>query len=190
MQGLVGVSFYDDMVFTRTDPMDPSNTAESDTSTMPTLGFAGHYRLFGNPRSFEGGLDGSLLFSWMRDSGSVTAAGGGGAVISISTRMFITDIGFGLYGSQMLGDSVRVYAGVGPLVQWGEGKFEDDLTSTRESGFGVGLYGRGGVEFRLDSGDFFGLGLRGTSSEIDFGGSVGDVDTDAVQVFVTYTKGF
>ena len=84
VQGLIGVSFYDDMKFTRTDPMDPTNIAESDVSTMPTLGFAGHYRLFGSPRGFEGGLDGSLLFSWMRDSATVVAAGGGGAVIRVS----------------------------------------------------------------------------------------------------------
>ena len=190
MQGLIGVSFFDEMEFTRADPMDPTNTVTSDVSTMPTLGFAGHYRLFGSPRGFEGGLDGSLLFSWMRDSSSVTAVGGGGAVIKISTKMVIVDIGFGLYGSQMLGESFRIYAGAGPLVQFGDGKFEDELTTTSESGFGVGLYARVGVEYEIKPREFLGIGVRGTNSEIDFGGSVGDIDTDALQVFVTYTMGF
>ena len=104
--------------------------------------------------------------------------------------MVIADIGFGMYGSQMLSETVRLYGGLGPLVQWGDGKFEDELTSTTESGFGVGWYARVGLEFRMKPGEFFGVGVRGTSSEIDFGGSVGDVDTDALQVFVTYTYGF
>ena len=190
VQGLIGVSFFDEMEFARADPMDPTNTVTSDVSTMPTLGFAGHYRLFGSPRSFEGGLDGSLLFSWMRDSSSVTAVGGGGAVIKISINMFITDIGFGMYGSQMLGESFRLYAGAGPLVQFGNGNFDDELTDTSESGFGVGWYARVGFEYELKPREFLGIGVRGTNSEIDFGGSVGDIDTDALQVFVTYTMGF
>ncbi len=190
VQGLLGVSFYDDIKFTRTDPMDPTNIAESDVSTMPTLGFAGHYRLFGSPRGFEGGLDGSLLFSWMRDSATVVAAGGGGAVIRVSTNMFITDIGFGMYGSQMLGESFRLYAGTGPLIQFGNGTFEDERISNTDSGFGVGWYARIGFEYELKPREFLGIGVRGTNSEIDFGGSVGDIDTDALQVFVTYTMGF
>lgn len=157
---------------------------------MPTVGIGGHYRLFGNPRSFEGGLDATLLFSWAGDSTSVIAAGGGNALILISTDMFITDIGFGMYGSQMLGDSVRVYLGAGPLVQFGNGEFENELTTTVTSGFGVGLYGRGGVEFKVKPAEFLGIGVRGTYSEIDFGGSVGDINTDVLQVFLSYTMDF
>ncbi len=109
VQGLVGVSFFDDMTFTRTDPSDPTNTVTSDLSDMPTLGFGGHYRMFGKPDGFEGGLDGTLLFSWARDSGSASAGGGG--TIHVSTKMFIADVGFGVYGSQLIGDSVRAYVG-------------------------------------------------------------------------------
>ncbi len=116
--------------------------------------------------------------------------GGGGAVIKISTKMVIVDNGFGLYGSQMLGESFRLYAGTGPLIQFGDGKFEDELTSNTESGFGVGWYARVGLEYELKPREFLGIGVRGTNSEIDFGGSVGEFDTDALQVFVTYTMGF
>lgn len=191
VQGLVGVSFFgNDLEFTRTDSMDPSSTVSNDLSTMPTIGFGAHYRLVGSPSALEAGLDGSLLFSWWRDSAKVVAAGGGTVVVKLTTSMLIGDIGFGVYGSQMLGESVRVYVAGGPLVQFGSGFFENELGDESEGGFGVGGYVRGGIEFRIKPGEMFGIGVRNTWSDLDFGGSVGDLDTDALQFFVTYTDGF
>lgn len=190
VQALLGASLYDDgLKFERPDPGDPNNKAVADLTQMPLLGVAGQYRLTGD-RSLEAGLDGALIFNWWKDSATVTAVGGGAAVISVSTRLFMTDISFGGYAATVLNDWLRLYAGAGPLVIFASGRFGDETGSDSEDGFGVGGYVRAGAEFRIDQGSFLGFGVRALTSDINFGGRIEDVDADGLQVMLTYTQQF
>lgn len=94
-------------------------------------------------------FDDDLEFTYTDSSGDTTETDLSTmpTIVRISTRLFVTDIGFGGYLSKRLGESTRVYVGAGPLIQFGEAKFEDQFGSDHDSGFGVGGYVRGGVEW-------------------------------------------
>lgn len=189
-QALIGASLYDDgLRFERSDPNDPTNVAVADLTQMPLLGIAGQYRLTGD-RAFEAGLDGALIFDWWSDSSSVTAVGGGTAVVSRSARLFFTDISFGGYVATVIDGWLRLYAGAGPLMLFASGKFGDETGSDSETGFGVGGYVRAGAEFSIDEDSFLGFGVRAMTSDVNFGGQIDDVDVDGVQVMLTFTKMF
>jgi hypothetical protein len=47
-----------------------------------------------------------------------------------------------------------------------------------------------GLEVRITNQSFIGLGVRWVDTEIDFGGGIGDLDYEAVQVALTMTSGF
>jgi hypothetical protein len=189
-QALVGAALFDDLTFERTDPSNPARTVEADLSQMPLLGFAGQQRL-GGEESAELGFEGGLLFGWRSDGSSLVATGGGTAVVSISVRLYTFDLFCGPYGSCMLGERLRLYLGVGPLLLFADSRYDDETSSsTSDGGFGVGGYARTGLEYVLDDGSMLGIGVRGMTADVDFSGPLGDVDFDALQVMLTYTQRF
>lgn len=187
VQALIGAARYRDLEFRRVDSGNPSNFAEADLSTMPALGLAGHYDLAGDDTQF--GLDGSVIVSWDDDRGVGTLSGGSGPVTVLDRSLLLVDLSMGLYGSTILRDSVRLYAAAGPSLVYGEADYEDELTADSDTTVGFGGYARTGIEFRLRNRSFLGLGARWTSSELDFGDPVGDVDIEGWQFFITYTMG-
>jgi hypothetical protein len=188
-QALIGAVFFDDVEFSRTDPGDPTQTAEVDLSTMPVLGVAGQMPLAGE--SLELGFEAGLLFSWWRADSKVVAGGSGTIVVLIDTQLVLADLFAGAYLSTIVADSLRLYLGAGPLMMWGDLDLEDETGSSSDSAFGVGGYVRGGVEYRLKDGSFLGLGVRALTSDLDFDNSAAaNVDLDGLQVMLTYTQVF
>lgn len=182
LQGYVGVGFVDEL--TRRGGDDPN--VEADFDTYPTIGGGGQWKLGGE--RVDWGIEGLLAFGGRVDAAAFTS-GGGGAAIALRIDMLLFDIYGGPFASAFLGERVRVYAGAGPLVQWASYEQSDGLSGSG-TGFGVGYYGRGGIEFLITPGTLAGIGARWADSRVDLGSGLGDVDVRGSQVFVTVTRGF
>ena len=63
------------------------------------------------------------------------------------------------------------------------------VETTNGDGFGVGWYARTGFEFSAATNTMIGIGARWTDTEIDLGGTLGDLSLQGVQAFVTVTHG-
>lgn len=185
VQALIGASRYNDLKSTNDVPGGGGEIV-ADVSQLPSIGLAGQYKLGGDAVEF--GLDGGLLYSWAADRESVYV-GNGNTVVFVDQRLSLTDLFFGVYGSADLGGKARVYAAAGPCMLWGYSEYEDNLNSDSGSAFGVGGYGRGGIEFRMPTGALLGFGGRYQVTDLDFGSQVGTYDVDGWQVFLTYTVG-
>jgi hypothetical protein len=82
---------------------------------------------------------------------------------------------------------LRLYAGAGPLLIWGSRETETEATATEpvrndsESGWGVGLYGRAGVDIIFAK--IFGITAcaRVTETTISFDDTSGDIDLEGWQ---------
>lgn len=187
IQALIGAAEFRNLDHQREDPSDPGSTVSADLTTMPVIGFAGQYALGG--KRVEFGLDGGLLYSWKSDSQYVSTGTGTG-VLLIDRSMKVADLFFGGYASAILGDSFRLYGGVGPSMMWGDADYRDETGGDSGSAFGVGYYVRGGAEFRLADRSFLGFGARWVDTRLDFGGQIGTVDAEGIQGFLTFTQGF
>ena len=124
---------------------------------------------------------------------------GGGIRISLKASIWTFDLAGGLYANLFVdkGRKVRIYAGAGPLMNFAsyrtESEYDDDVTPTEtesESAFGVGVYARTGLEFRVHYRGTLGMGARGTWASVDFTEYGGSSDLVGIAGFVTYTAGF
>lgn len=156
---------------------------EADDVELPSIGGGGQWKLAGD--RIDIGLEGMLGFNW-RASSTAFVVGGGGAAVAVDVDMFLMDLYGGPFASMFLGDSLRVYAGAGPMMQWA---FYDErgFSSQDGSGFGVGYYARTGLDFELGRGSYLGFGVRWSDSSIDVGGNLGDVDLDGFLWMVTFS---
>ena len=187
VQALVGAAEYLKLEFERSDPAVPTDTGKADLSTMPAIGIAGQYAIAG--KRVEVGLDGGLLYSWDSDSAQFISTGSG-TVVLIDRSLQVVEGFFGPYVSTILADQVRLYAAAGASFMYGDADYSDEILSDSETAFGVGIYGRAGVEYRLVDRSLLGLGVRWVATELDFGAPIGNVDVEGWQGFLTYTVGF
>lgn len=200
-QGLLGAADFDEDQLTFTEPslgqQDPDAT--NDLSTMPYLGFAGQYPLYG--REHQIGIDASLLIGWHSDDTSIVA-GNGQARVEIDSDLWLVDLAIGLYAQTMLGDRWRLYAAAGPMMLFGEYSHdttEEDPTvtptvktknSSSDSAFGVGGYAKLGMEYRLSFDAFMGIAVRGIATNLEFDQAIDNDDLKGLQGFVTFTRAY
>jgi hypothetical protein len=192
-QALLGAAKYENLTFNFEDG--PSG-AESDLSLIPQLGGAWTTRPRGD--RFQYGLETSFLIGFQLDKVRFASTTNSALYISVSTSMWMFDLAGGPYANLYLdpGRNVRLYAGGGPLMTYAsyraESEFDDgseDVT-TQENAFGIGVYARTGIEFRLARYGMLGLGARGTWANVDFSDVGGRSELVGVAGFVTYTAGF
>jgi opacity protein-like surface antigen len=187
MQGFFGASTFDH--FERTGGSGPDVEASSSSTQMPVIGGGGQWKLGGKELDF--GLE--LMFSFSgRANATAFAFGGSGATIAVSIDMLVFELYGGPFVSCFLGDSARVYASAGPLMEWVDYDEQIPGTTTHTSGdgFGTGVYARTGIEFALDDSMMLGLGARWSNSTVDLGYGLGDLDVDGFQFVLTITEGF
>jgi hypothetical protein len=171
---------------------DPFATVTTDLSAAPIIGFAAQLAFL--DRQFDLGLEGGLTIAWWADSGSFRSSNGV-TVITIDNWLILSDLFLGPYASLELFNALRVYAGAGPLLMMGfldtdqEEEVNGSRTTVNDFDFSadLGFYGRAGLEFQLNRQSFMGLGVRRVFADLDFGGRVGEVEADAMQVMLTYT---
>jgi hypothetical protein len=187
LQGFFGVNEYEN--FERTGGGTPNvDGSDEDASELPVLGGGGQWKLAG--RNIDFGMELMFSFAW-RANATAFAVGGGGAAIAVDVDTFTTELYGGPFANIFLGDKARVYASVGPLLQWASYDQESalDVIDDSGSGFGTGYYARTGIEFAMGRGTMIGLGVRWSESEVDLG-SAGDLEFDGIQWALTVTSGF
>ena len=192
VQGLLGAVKYENLKFT---PPDATEETTVDISALPQFG--GAWGTLPKGERFQYGLECSFLMGIRFDSVNYLYAGGGGLYVSLSTSMWMFDIAGGPYANLFLDKArkVRLYGGVGPLMTYADYRTESDFEGSRpsesnsESVFGLGVYARAGVEFRVHRYGMLGLGARGTWSNVDFTEVGGSSELVGLAAFVSYTAG-
>lgn len=193
VQSLLGAVKFDNLKFNITDGETPH---EADLSLLPQLGGA----WMTTPRGdrFQYGLETSFLIGFQADKLKYLSAGGSGLYIRLSTSLWLIDFSGGAYASLFLdsGKKVRIYAGAGPLMMYAdyrtEREYSDDSDDeiNHKSAFGIGAYGRTGIEFRIHEKGMVGMGVRGSWANADFSNAGGSSDLAGIAGFVTYAAGF
>lgn len=190
VQALLGAVRYDDLKFTSSDG---TEDVEVDMSTIPQLG--GAWGTIPKGDKFQYGLEASFLLGFKFDKVNYASAGSGGTYVSISTSMWMFDFAGGGYANFWLTDSLRIYGAGGPLMIYSNYRSERDYEGTTpnststESVFGIGVYARTGIEFRVHQRGYLGLGARWNWANADFSEVGGNTELSGIAAFVTYTAG-
>ena len=141
------------------------------------------------------GLEGGAFLSWESNVRSIVVTGGGsGANVRVSADIsaLLIDIFLGGYLSVEPSPWVRIYAGAGPLILWGQRETDtltaDDETveSDSESGFGVGIYGRAGFDVISQENIGLTIGVRFTQTSLSFEDPVGKVDVEGWEYYAGF----
>ena len=145
-------------------------------------------------KSFDYGLEGGGLLSLdssLRSFRVSSGSGGGSTAVSIDIKSFLIDAFFGGYVGYRPAKWLRLWAGAGPLIIWASRESEpveatpvDENTSTSESEFGAGVYGRVGIDFFFTDNVGLNLGARITETTLRFENQVGRVDVEGYQYYI------
>lgn len=182
MQGFLGAVLYEGE---RSGGSRPSVSVDYDDMQVPTIGGGAQWKLGGD--KIDVGLEAMLAFSWRADAAAI-AVGGGGAAVAVDVDLFVFDLYGGPFASMFLGDNLRVYASVGPLMQWAQYEESSLVNDGNSAGFGLGYYARTGLEVVLGRGTMIGLGVRWSDSTVDLDSDSGDLDLSGVQVALTFSQ--
>ena len=193
VQALLGAAKYENLTFHFDDS---SSNIEADLSIIPQLG--GAWTTLPKGDRFQYGLETTFLLGFQLDKVSFASTTNSALYIRVSASMWMFDFAGGAYANLYLdpGRNVRLYAGGGPLMTYASYRtnreFDDgsEDTSSQENAFGVGVYARAGIEFRVAEQGMLGLGARGTWANVDFSNVGGRSELAGVAGFVTYTAGF
>jgi hypothetical protein len=200
MQGLIGSSRFNADSLTFRVPSDEA-TGEKDLSSMPYVGLIGQY-FFGS-KATRLGFEGGALFGW-RSRKTTVLLSQNQAIINIDASFWMLDLSAGVCLNQKLSPRWRFYLGGGPAMVFAEyeedGKVEEGdaadpttaaaIEGESESGFGIGAYGRAGLEFEYYPTASIGISIRGLVTNMEFDNAVGSSEVSGVQGFVTFTRHF
>ncbi len=172
VQGLFGVSSFDDELAPSTDSED-----------LPALGFAAQHPL--RTGDVELGYEVGLLVGWEFEDRILADAVG---VAEVDDELLVGDVFFGGFTALNAGRA-RLYLGAGPQLSlaYFDRSGDRDLDGRA---WGLGLYVRTGIELRVTKDVWIGVGARAVTTELDFDGNVPDVDPTALQGFLTFTAYF
>lgn len=182
LQGYIGANLFDEV---QQDGGDYDFVDPPDLETMPLIGGGGQWVLGGG--AIDYGIEAGIAFAF-RTAGGAFIAGGGGAVVAVDVNLLLIDLDAGVFLSTFLGPRWRAYVAAGPLMEFADFQL-DDANDSDGSGFGVGFYGRGGIEYVLGSRTMIGLGARWQDTSIDLDNGFGDLDVRGSQLFLTVTTG-
>ena len=157
LQGYIGANFIDSV--SRQGGFLPRLEGHFDQG--PVIGGGGQWVMGGGER-LDLGLEGMINFGG-RANALAFRVGGGGAAVAVDLDMLAIDLYGGPFASTFLGEKVRVYGSIGPMLQFVS--YDENPTSApfvggSGSGFGTGLYARTGAEIRARPGTLVGLGVR------------------------------
>jgi opacity protein-like surface antigen len=163
---------------------------DTDDASLPTIGAVVQKPMVG--RRLRLGLEGGGTLGWDGDVEAIIV-GSGGAILAAENDFLLADLFCGAFADLALGERVRLYAGVGPLLQFAsvDAEWNDPLlgdVDLSEDGFGGGYYARTGFEIALGSGLSLGLGVRFVDSSFDLGGQIDEVEFEELQYLLTATR--
>ncbi len=186
LQGYVGAKFLSEFTVTP-GGSPPIELSQDEYDVLPVVGGGAQLKLAG--KSLDFGIEGMLELSG-RTNLEAFASSGGTSVAVFDVNLLVVEVYGGPFVSRFFGDSLRLYGGAGPLLQWVSYDQDDDSNVQQSTeGFGGGVYARGGFEFLLPSNKLVGLGARWSESNIDFNADFGEMDLTGLEVFFTYSYG-
>jgi hypothetical protein len=159
---------------------------DGDADELPLIGGGAQWKFGGERVTF--GLEGLMSFSG-RANAEAFVVGGGGAAVAIDVDLLVFELYGGPFASLFLGEKLRLYGAVGPLLQWADYEQTGGGLADDGSGFGYGYYARTGLEFALPSRTLMGFGVRWSDSSVDLGGSLGDLELEGLQLLFTVSRG-
>lgn len=182
--GYLAVTQYNDITLTASSG--GPNLATDDDLSVPTIGGGFQFKLGGD--DIDLGLEILLAFSGRGNVGAFVF-GPGGAAVAVDLDLLICDFYGGPFASVWVSERVRLYGGAGPLVQFVgyDQKAVDDSFDDDGTGFGVGWYGRVGIEFFTSWGTSVGVGARFSDSSIELDNNLGDLDAYGTEYAITLT---
>lgn len=163
--------------------VDDDGQLEDSDFDIPLVGVAAQKSFYGT--LFKCGLEVGGLFNWQSEVRSYAISSGdsgGTAAVALDINAFLLDYFFGAYSSFEPANWVRLYLGAGPLLTYGSRKIEsinpqtDEKETTSDSGFGVGVYTRLGLELIFTDKVIFGVGVRGTKTGLNLKDKTGDIN--------------
>jgi len=163
-----------------------------DDETLPFLGALWRQPLVG--RRLLLGWETGFTLGWENDVQAVVIDSGTTAVVA-ENDFLLADAFVGASVELPLGRRLRLVAGAGPLLQFArvDAEWNDSVlgaVDANESGFGLGVYARGGIELVRAAGTSFGLALRYTDSSVEPGGDIEQVDFRELAWVFTATRGW
>lgn len=199
-QGFIGFTSLDEdeIDFKEIDGLDELDLDDKpDLSDLISIGGAGYSKLAGDQLAL--GVEYGGILSGMVDDVD-SKSGNSAVVISADSSLFLLDLFLGPQVNAQLGDMVRLYCGAGPLLMIGyvsadfeqreiEEEFDIDVDEN-DTAVGAGGYVRLGLEVNTGRDSSFGIGVRGFTSSLDFDDTLGEVDFQGVQGFLTFTSRF
>jgi opacity protein-like surface antigen len=212
VQAYIGVMEIDDQTGSlQTDSREPpaNDPVEIDFANLFAIGIEVETPLRNRDSGLELGVNAGGGISWRGSDTEFTGKvdeGGGTVAFRIDNEMLVLEGHIGGYLRAHLGKSADVYLGAGPAIIFAEHDVDDDEIDADElsqTGSGtiiigddsasdviIGFYARAGIEFNLDAGGQWGLGVRYLGGELDFDDTVGEFDLEGVQVLLTYSAWF
>ena len=171
-------------------------------SSLPSGGIEAEYA-YGGSEAFKWGINSGGSIGWKSSDTRISGgfSGSTGAVIrfDIDNSLFIGELHLGGFIRTHLGERLSFYAAAGPMVMYGRHEVEDEevasptddeeveISTTEDSSFAFGYYGRAGIDFQYSKGQHVGLGVRYMAAEMDFDKTVGKIDLEGPQFVLTYT---
>lgn len=203
IQAFIGSLQLDDQV-TQWDNIGDEEAVVEFPSSLPSGGIEGEYP-YGGGETWRWGMNPGGSIGWKNSDTRISGgfSGDTGAVIrfDIDNSLFIGELHLGGFVRAGLTSKLSVYASAGPMVMYGRHQVEDEdietpepagngqvvITSSDESSFAFGLYGRAGIDYEYKNDQYLGLGFRYMAAEMDFSDTVGKVDLEGPQFVITYT---
>lgn len=189
IQGLIGVTAFDEIDFTDGNVPSTPSTATLSLDALPTIGFALQKPVNFSAQPFDVGLEGGANLGW--DTERIAfVAGGGGAVVDIRANLVFFDLFAGGYVGKTFDSGFRVFAGAGPLILWAWASSTGNVDPADEfddSSSELGTYVRAGIEFDIGPAGTLGLTIQRIDSSVDFT-EVGSADVDGTYVTVSLTR--
>lgn len=202
IQAFFGSLQLDDQV-AQWDELEDDEAVVEFPSSLPSGGIEGEYP-YGGGDTWRWGLNPGGSIGWKSSDTRVSGTiGGNGANIrfDIDNSLFIGELHLGGFVRAGLTSKLSVYASAGPMVMYGRHEVEDEdvetpepttngqvvITSSDESDFAFGLYGRAGIDYEYRNDQYLGFGIRYMAAEMDFSDTVGKVDLEGPQFVLTYT---
>lgn len=190
VQALLGAVQYENLKF------DVEGTSKQiDLSLIPQIG-AGWGTVPKGNRRFQYGLECSFLLGFMSDDIDFYTGAGNSLHVRISTDMWMFDLAGGPYANVYIDKKhrFRLYIAAGPLLTYADYSTDCDEACAPEyddddSAFGIGVYARTGLEFRIFGAGMLGVGVRGSWANVDFSDVGGNSDLTGLAAFVSFTAG-
>jgi hypothetical protein len=201
LQGMLGANAVSGNEITyKREP--PDFEGEADMGAAPMIMGIGQAPLVGNKDVNAGVEIGGSLTWWFSglDMRTVYFGPGGGIfTFNVENQMWLAELFAGPYVSFLIAERVRLFGAAGAGFTWSYLDWEREVRDfegipiTRkdsDSEFGIGFYGRAGIEYQFAKDMYFGVGARYLVTEFDYKNLGAKVELGMWQALASFTVGF